>query len=878
MDYRVLGPLEVLDGEGPLPLGGAKQRALLALLVHNANRVVSRERLIDDLWGDAPPETAVTTVQVYVSRLRKLLPDATLETRPPGYLLVAEPATIDLRRFEALVAEARDAHPEHASSLLREALALWRGRPLAEFDEPFAQIEGGRLEDLRLAAIEQRVEADLALGGEADLIGELEALIAENPTRERLRAQLMLALYRCDRQAEALGAYRNARRALDELGLEPSVALKQLEKQILMHDVALDVPQREANLNLPYPVSTFVGRERELAEILEHGRDERVRLLTLTGPGGSGKTRLALEAAHQLLPNHPDGVLWVHLTSVREAGLIMPTIARLLGAKVELAVHIGKRRMLLLLDNFEQVVEAAPDLIELLLSCPNLRLIVTSRERLRTTGEMEYRVPPLDAHDAVALFCERARLEPDDDIESLCEQLDNLPLAIELAAARTNVLSPAQILERLTDRFDLFTGVRDAHSRQASLRAMMEWSHDLLDERERTLFARLSIFASCTVEAAEVVCDATVDALSSLVDKSLLRLSGERFSMLETIRQYARERLDARDDMQLVARRHAEHITALAEAAERRLMQSGGRVWEQRLEAELGDIRLALGWAREHDVDLGLRLAASLTLFWMGHNLLGEGRQWCTELLALGEDASDSARAKALHAVGVFAGISGDHAEAELLMERALVLFRKVGDRNGVARSLLNLAPSLMATGRPERARRCLEEALPIHRELGDEVGVKRAVQLLGTIASDLGDTDRGRELLGESLELARSYGDRYGECVSLHSLGDLELTAGRLDAAAAAYRAALDEAREIDSGRMACYCVAGLSAVAAAGGEEERAARLWRYVEQLETEFGFTVGGRARYEECLGPIQREPVPASSGSVLAEATEYALGG
>jgi len=272
MDYRVLGPLEVLDGEGPLPLGGAKQRALLALLVHNANRVVSRERLIDDLWGDAPPETAVTTVQVYVSRLRKLLPDATLETRPPGYLLVAEPATIDLRRFEALVAEARDAHPEHASSLLREALALWRGRPLAEFDEPFAQIEGGRLEDLRLAAIEQRIEAELALGCEADLIGELEALIAENPTRERLRAQLMLALYRCDRQAEALDAYRNARRALDELGLEPSVALKQLEKQILMHDVALDVPQREANLNLPYPVSTFVGRERELAEILENGQ------------------------------------------------------------------------------------------------------------------------------------------------------------------------------------------------------------------------------------------------------------------------------------------------------------------------------------------------------------------------------------------------------------------------------------------------------------------------------------------------------------------------------------------------------------------------------------------------------------------------------
>ena len=372
-------------------------------------------------------------------------------------------------------------------------------------------------------------------------------------------------------------------------------------------------------------MSTFVGRERELAEILEHGRDERVRLLTLTGPGGSGKTRLALAAAHQLLPNHPDGVLWVNLTPVREAGLVVPTIAQLLGAKVPLAVHIRKRRMLLLLDNFEQVVDAAPDLIELLLSCPNLRLLVTSRELLRTSGEMEYRVPPLDAPDAVALFCERARLEPDDDIESLCERLDNLPLAIELAAARTNVLSPAQILERLTDRFDLFTGVRDAHSRQSSLRAMMEWSHDLLDERERTLFARLSIFASCTVEAAEVVCDATVDALSSLVDKSLLRLSGERFSMLETIHQYA---LSAWRRVTIGSSSRGVTLSTSPPLPRRRmcrLMRPGGRLWEERLEAELGDIRLALGWAREHDVDLGLRLAASLTLFWMGHNLLERG-------------------------------------------------------------------------------------------------------------------------------------------------------------------------------------------------------------------------------------------------------------
>ena len=428
-------------------------------------------------------------------------------------------------------------------SLLREALALWRGRPLAEFDEPFARrskAAGSRISGSRRSSSASKPISRSA--GDADLIGELEALIAEHPHRERLRAQLMLALYRCGpagrgaRRLPKRAPRARRARARTERGAEAA------EKQILMHDVALDVPQRDANLNLPYPVSTFVGRERELAEILEHARDERVRLLTLTGPGGSGKTRLALEAAHQLLPNHPDGVLWVNLTPVREAGLVVPTIAQLLGAKVELAVHIGKRRMLLLLDNFEQVVEAAPDLIELLLSCPNLRLLVTSRERLPTTGEMEYRVPPLDAHDAVALFCERARLEPDDDIESLCEQLDNLPLAIELAAARTNVLSPAQILERLTDRFDLFTGVRDAHF-QASEPARDDGMEPRPARRTRAHALRaLSIFSSCTVEAAEVVCDATVDALSSLVEKSLLRLSGERF---RCSRRFASTRVSA---------------------------------------------------------------------------------------------------------------------------------------------------------------------------------------------------------------------------------------------------------------------------------------------------------------------------------------------
>src|SRR5262245_23413891 len=305
MEYRVLGSLEVLRGDGPLPLGGPKQRALLALLLVNANRVVARDRLIDELWGESPPDTAVKTTQVYVSRLRKLLPDGALATRSPGYLLAVEPAELDSSRFEQLVTDARGAVPVQASRLLREALDLWRGPALVEFEEPFAQAEGGRLDDLRLAALEERIAADLALDRHPELVGELEALIGEQPHRERLRAQLMLALYRCGRQAEALAAYRDARAALDELGLEPSADLRALEKQILTHDPALDLAREVGSVALPGSLVTsspfpFVGRAREmttLRSLFERAERGEGGLVLLCGEPGAGKTRLVREFA-----------------------------------------------------------------------------------------------------------------------------------------------------------------------------------------------------------------------------------------------------------------------------------------------------------------------------------------------------------------------------------------------------------------------------------------------------------------------------------------------------------------------------------------------------------------------------------------------------
>jgi predicted ATPase len=321
-----------------------------------------------------------------------------------------------------------------------------------------------------------------------------------------------------------------------------------------------------SNTNLPRPASSFVERGREVAEIATLLRD--ARLVTLTGPGGSGKTRLAIEAASDLVGEVLHGVFWVGLATVRDPDLVEPKIAQALGAQAELSLHVGENEMLLLLDNLEQVIDSAPTLAALVEACPNLTLLVTSRELLRVRGEVEYQVLPLAAPDAVELFCTRAQVEPSAAVEELCRRLDDMPLALELAAARTRALAPEQILDRLGSRLDLFKGARDTEPRQATLRATIEWSHDLLGPGERRLFARLAVFdGGCTLEGVEPVCDGDLDTLQSLVEKSLVRHTGGRFWMLETIREYAIDQLGRTDDAESMHRRHAEHLLALGESA-----------------------------------------------------------------------------------------------------------------------------------------------------------------------------------------------------------------------------------------------------------------------------------------------------------------------
>jgi predicted ATPase len=533
-----------------------------------------------------------------------------------------------------------------------------------------------------------------------------------------------------------------------------------------------------SNTNLPRPASSFIGREREVAQALDFLRGG-ARLLTLTGPGGSGKTRLAIEAAAELVSEYRNGVFWVGLAALRDPTLVSETIAQTLGAKDGLAEHIGERELLLLLDNFEHVVEAAPILPSLISACPSLRLLVTSRELLRVQGEVEYPVPPLAAPEAVALFCERAQVAPTEEVAELCIGLDSLPLAVELAAARTSVLSTAQILERLGERLDLLKGGRDADPRQATLRATIEWSYELLTAEEQRLFARLSVFAGgCTLEVAQEICDADLDTLQSLVEKSLLRFSNERYWMLETLREYAIERLEASGETDVFSGRHAEHFLVLAEQAYPNLRGTPQeRAWLDRLESEHDNLRAALDRFEEAgDVQLALQLAGALYRFWYlrGHAREGFDR---LERLLLNDHEPTRRRARALTGAAAMALSAGDTQKARLLAKEGVSLNREVGDIWGATYATYLRGTSAAHAGEFEKALPFFEEALEGFHGLGDDHYVLSAMDALAWVTGTLGDHERRKSLHEEVLRLAR---EQSNERIAALQLGQLALFASR--------------------------------------------------------------------------------------------------
>jgi predicted ATPase/class 3 adenylate cyclase len=592
-----------------------------------------------------------------------------------------------------------------------------------------------------------------------------------------------------------------------------------------------------SNTNLPRPASSFVGRDKEVEEVASLLRDG-ARLVTLTGPGGSGKTRLAIEAAAELVPEFKAGVFWVGLAPLRDPALVAETIAQTLGAKDGLAEHIGERELLLLLDNVEQVVEAAPELASLVETCPNLQLLVTSRELLRVRGEVERPVLPLADPEAVELFCVRARAEPDETVHELCRALDNLPLALELAAARTSVLSPRQILERISDRLDVLKGGRDADPRQETLRATIEWSYELLSPEEQRLFARLAAFAGgCTLETAEEVARADLDTLQSLVDKSLVRRTQDRFWMLETIREYAAERLQESGEPDELRHRHAEHFLALAEEAEPHL-PADRRQWFERLDHEHDNLRTAFDWFESSsEIQDALRLAGALSRFWFTRGHLLEGRRRLDSALRADERPTP-ARAKALTKAAFMGGEN-----ATVLAEEGLALTGELGDEWGIAQAELALA-SAVAADNMARARELYERSARRFHELGDEHHVLLANRSLAWACINLGERDRGRALHEENLRRARALSNERIEAITLGALAMHAVEDGRIADAVPMLRESHRLHRELADPVHSALDVLRFAALLAAEGRAVTAAKVFSTSDALCEEIGFNLRG----------------------------------
>jgi predicted ATPase/class 3 adenylate cyclase len=536
--------------------------------------------------------------------------------------------------------------------------------------------------------------------------------------------------------------------------------------------------------NLPVPATPFLGRERELAQVVELLAG--TRLLTLTGPGGTGKTRLALQAAAASSEWYPDGVFWAPLAPLSDPRLVLEQAAQAVGARNGLAEHVGHKRLLLLLDNFEHLIEAATDLAQLTASCPNLQLLVTSRELLRLPGEQAYAVPPLEADDGMEFFLARAReaepsFEPDETVPDLCARLEQLPLALELAAARVRLLSTAQLLERLSGRLDVLKAGRGVDPRQQTLRATIEWSHELLDADERRLFARLGVFAGgCTLEAAEEICEAALDTLQSLVDKSLVRLrDGNRFWMLETIREYALERLEASGEADDLRDRHADFFLALAEEAEP-LLQEYSPEWLDRAGHELPNLRGALDHfeASGRNQDL-LRLAGAIGPVWGIRGSMTEGARRLETALAADERPTP-ARAKALSAAADLALGQGDDERVDELAREALSLHRANGNDWYAVESLLLMAHAAADREDFERARGLAEEAAEHTKSDPHSSQAIHATWQLGWAHVGLGERERGRELYEDGLRRARAAGSTNLQSLTLSGLSRLLISDGR--------------------------------------------------------------------------------------------------
>ncbi|MFK4064274.1 AfsR/SARP family transcriptional regulator [Streptomyces sp. NPDC029674] len=909
MRYRVLGPARALRPDGtPVPVGGARLRALLAALALHAGRPVPVQSLVDEVWTGEPPADATGALQALVGRLRRALGADAVVSVDGGYRLRASPEDVDVFRFDGLVDEGgralADGDPAKAAAVLDDALALWTGEPLADLPERTA--DAARWSARHLDARRARMTAALALGEGERVLPELAGLCDAHPLDEPLQALRLRALRDAGRPAEALAAYDGVRRALAErLGADPGPELGGLYAELLAGAPAASpatiaspataeapaAPARNRTAgNLRARLTSFVGREADI-DVL---RDDlaRARLVTLLGPGGAGKTRLSQEAAEAVAARLPDGVWLAELAPVEDPADVPAAVLTALGARetvlrgagaeelralserhgedpvTRLVEHCAARRMLIVLDNCEHVVEAAARLAdELLARCPGLTVLATSREPLGVPGELLRPVEPLPEPVAVRLFAERgAAARPGFTVEGdpaavaeICRRLDGLPLAIELAAARLRLLTPRQIADRLDDRFRLLTsGARTVLPRQQTLRAVVDWSWDLLDDAERTVLRRLSVFAGgCELTAAEEVCaaagstDDVAGLLGSLVDKSLVVAApsaayggGMRYRLLETVAEYAGERLDEAGDRAAAERAHLVHYREVARTTDPELRGRRQQAAVERLEVEYENLRTALRHAlAARDEQEALCLVLSLSWYWQMRGLRMETRNWSRDVMALGPDpfAPPVAPAPPLHESCTAApppmspeilveARRGAHLLHLSCMELEQVDWQSQEAAEKLAGIRRAYRPGLPQTcrtpgnlwfyavllgGDMDLLRVTLDETVAACRALGYDWELAAALQLRANILANRGDwTGDAIRDADEALHGFRRIGDVWGIAEALSARGESRERRGELTAAAEDYEAAVEYAEQLGAQSQVALLKARLGSI----------------------------------------------------------------
>lgn len=931
--FQLLGQVEARVNGRALDIGHARQRCVLAALLVDANRPVPADQLVERVWADRLPHRAPNALSGYVSRLRRILAAANevrIERRFQGYVLTVDPLTVDLHRFQHLVEQARAAgENQDAVALFAQALGLWQGDAFGSLDTPWINSVRDALSQQCLAAELDRNDLELRCGHHTELLSELSAKAAVHPLDERLIGQLMVAMYRCGRQAEALDRYHQLRQRLaDGLGTDPSPPLQRLYHQILTADPALAIPVASAPRagNLPAELTSFVGRREEMAKLTR--LLSTTRLVTLTGVGGVGKTRLAARAAAAVRQAFPDGVWVVELAEVADPALVAQTVADALGVRdvsarqplVVLTEYLKEQRLLLILDNTEHLLGACAELVTALLhATAGLRILVTSRQPLRVAGEHTVTVSPLPIPqqtprpEAVTLFADRAAAMVPGDfaitadnqaaVRQLCQRLDGIPLAIELAAARLRTLSLPQLLSRLDDRFRLLTtGYRTALPRQQTLWATVDWSFDLCSTREQLLWRRASVFAgSFGLEAIEHVCSGDglasedmLDLLDGLVDKSVLiaeeHSGAVRYRLLETLRQYGQHKLRDADEEPTLRRRHADWYLRLVEQGEVEWFGPRQIEWFTRTRLEHANLRGALEFclSTPGETKTGLRMAAALCFYWIACGFVREGRHWLDRALAVAVEPSE-VRAKALWVNGWITTTQGELAAGEALLAECHELARQLGDEVASAHALHKLGLVTLFGGDMSGGVAFMEEALTRLRALGElnSYGIMAQVQLAMT-SSLQGKVDRAAELAQQAHEICAARDERWIRSSALYALARIEWRRGHLEWATNYGCESLRIKQTLNDLVGIVLVVEQLAWIAASGDQHKRAAVLLGAAHRIWPAVGLPLFGSkyhiAAHEECeerarqaLGDLTfKAAFRSGTDLTLAKTIAYAL--